>query len=86
MSFGLRNEAHGGGASCYDSYIVTPHPELLRPISVYDIDVVEPRMTISYPMRHPEHDPMGGVGGHEHRSWLRHDYEGGKETVGIQSM
>src|SRR4030081_1404819 len=51
---------------CYGSCIVAPHPELMRPTSVCGTDVLEPGMTISYPIRHPgmtRHDPAGSSRG-----------------------
>ena len=83
MPFGLRDEVHGGGASCYGSCIVAPHPELMRPTSVCGTDVLEPGMTIGYPIRHPECDPVGSAGGYEQRSWLRRNYAGAKGTMGV---
>jgi hypothetical protein len=68
---------------CYDSCIITPHPTLVRPISVYGTDVLEPRMTISYLIQQPEYVPVGSTEGLEQRSWLQCNCTGSKETMGV---
>jgi hypothetical protein len=83
MSFGLQDEAHEGEALYYNCCIIAPHSELMRPTSVYGMDVLAPGMTIGYLIRRPEYDPVGSVGGHAQRSWLRRNRAGSKETVGV---
>jgi hypothetical protein len=64
MSFDLWDEVYGGGISYYDSCIVASYRELILLTSIYGTDVLEPGMTISYPIRYPEYDPVGRIGVH----------------------
>jgi hypothetical protein len=59
MSFGRQDEVYTGGAFYYDFGIIVPYSELICLTSMYYTDVLEPWMTIGFPIRYPKYDLVG---------------------------